>query len=98
MAIYCMLSTIGPEGWRTIAENPNRIRMVNEEVEAMGFTIIGQYSLMGRYDFLTIIEAGDDANLARLALNLASRGTMKTETIPAIEIEKYISTLLSPPV
>jgi uncharacterized protein with GYD domain len=56
-----------------------------------------QYALLGQYDFLNIIEAPDDVTVAKLATKLAARGTMKTTTIKAIEVEDYINALAEVP-
>ena len=39
MPMYLMLSTLGPEGMATLRENPQRLKQVNEEVEAMGVRV-----------------------------------------------------------
>lgn len=93
MPKYVMLSTIGPEGWATIREKPERIRGVTDEVEAMGLTVIAQYAVMGQYDFVNIIEAPDEATMARAAVMLAARGTMRSTTLQALEVEELISAL-----
>jgi uncharacterized protein with GYD domain len=92
---YAMLTTLGPDGWATVRENPERIREVTREVEGMGLKVIAQYALMGQYDFLNVIEAPDEATMARAAITLASRGTMRTTTFQAISIEELIESLSS---
>lgn len=93
MPTYVMLSTIGPDGWGTIRENPDRIDQVREEVEAMGLEVKSQYALMGQYDFLNVIEAPDEATMAKAAITLAARGTMRTTTLQAIPVEELVATL-----
>ena len=88
-----MLSTLGPDGWSTIREHPERIREVTHEVEALGLKVLVQYGLMGQYDFLNVIEAPDEATMARAAVMLAARGTMRTTTFQAIAIDELIETL-----
>jgi uncharacterized protein with GYD domain len=96
MPMYAMLSTLGPGGWETLREKPERIRAVTAEVEAMGLKVHAQYALMGQYDFLNIIEAPDDETMAKAAIMLASRGTMRTTTLPAIPVEQLIARLKAP--
>ena len=72
MPMYAMLSTLGPGGWETLRERPDRIREVSSEVEALGLTVHAQYALMGQYDFLNIIEAPDEETMAKAAIMLAS--------------------------
>jgi uncharacterized protein with GYD domain len=96
MPTYVMLTTLGPDGWETLRENPDRINGVREEVEALGLKVIAQYALMGQYDFLNVIEAPDEQAMAHAAIMLAARGTMRTTTMQAIPVEKLIETLRSP--
>ena len=93
MPSYVMLSTLGPDGWATVREHPERIREVTQEVESMGLRVIVQYGLMGQYDFLTVIDAPDEATMARAAVTLAARGTMRTTTFQAIAVEDLIEHL-----
>jgi uncharacterized protein with GYD domain len=88
-----MLTTLGPDGWATVRENPERIREVTREVESMGLRVVVQYALMGQYDFLNVIEAPDEATMARAAITLAARGTMRTTTYQAISIDELIASL-----
>ncbi len=78
MPTYAMLSTLGPDGWETLRQKPDRIREVRSEVEALGLTVHAQYALMGQYDFLYIIEAPDEGTMAKAAVTLAARGTMRS--------------------
>jgi uncharacterized protein with GYD domain len=88
-----MLSTLGPGGWATLRENPDRLREVTSEVESMGLTVVAQYALLGQWDFLNIIEAPDEAAMARAAVALAARGTMRTTTMQALPIETLVDAL-----
>ena len=88
-----MLSTLGPDGWETVRQNPDRISAVRDEVEALGLKVHAQYALMGQYDFLSVIEADDEKAMAKAAIMLAARGTMRTTTLPAIPVEELIAQL-----
>lgn len=88
-----MLSTLGPGGWATLREKPERMYEVTREVEAMGLKVIAQYALLGQWDFLNIIEAPDEKAMARCATALAARGTMRTTTLQAIPIDELVQAL-----
>jgi uncharacterized protein with GYD domain len=88
-----MLSTLGPGGWATVREKPERIHEVTREVESLGLKVIAQYALMGQWDFLNIIEAPDEATMAKAAVMLAARGTMRTQTLQALPIEDLVQAL-----
>jgi uncharacterized protein with GYD domain len=93
MPKYVMLSTLGPDGSARLAENPERLREVSQEVEAMGVTVLQQYAVLGQWDFINIIEAPNDMAMAKVATALASRGTLKTMTLPIIDIDTFIEGL-----
>jgi uncharacterized protein with GYD domain len=90
---YVMLSTLGPDGSARLRENPERLREVSAEVEAMGVSVLHQFAVLGQWDFVNILEAPDDVTMARVATTLASRGTLKTTTYPIIEIDDFIAGL-----
>jgi len=93
MPIYLMLTQLTDEGRKTIKEKPERIKEVNQEVEKMGVKILSQYALLGVYDFVNILEAPDNQTVARVAVELGSRGTLNTTTLAALSIDEFISTL-----
>ncbi len=90
MGIYIMLSTLTDEGAKTIKERPERIQEANREVEAMGVKVLAQYAVLGPYDFINIVEAPDNETVARVSVELSSRGSVKIMTLPAIPIETFI--------
>lgn len=93
MGTYVMLSTITDGGAKTIKANPHRIQQVNDEVESLGAKILSQYAVMGPYDFVTILEAPDNETVARVSLELSSRGSVKIMTLAAIPVEQFIERL-----
>lgn len=90
MPTFVMLSTLGPDGHATMRDHPDRLRQVNADVEAMGVKVLSQYALLGPYDFLNVLEAPDELTMAKVATTLAARGTLKTLTLTAMEIDDYL--------
>jgi uncharacterized protein with GYD domain len=93
MPTYVMLSTLTPEGVQTIKSNPQRIREVNNEIEQLGATVRAQWAVLGQYDFVNVIEAPDERTIARVSLELGSRGTAHYETLSAIPVDDFIAAL-----
>ncbi len=93
MATYVMLTTLTDQGRKTIKENPQRIKEVNKEVEAMGIKILAQYALLGPYDFINILEAKDNKAITKVAIDLGSRGTLQTLTMAAMTLDEFIGNL-----
>ena len=93
MPTFVMLSTLTPEGVQTIKNNPSRIQEVNKEIEQLGATVKAQWATLGQYDFVNIIEAPDETTMARVSLELGSRGTARYESLVAIPVDDFVSAL-----
>jgi uncharacterized protein with GYD domain len=91
MPLYILLSTLTPEGRKTIKKNAERIREVNKEIEAFGAKVVAQYAVLGPYDFVNVVEAPDNKAIANVSLELGSRGTIEIMTLPAIPVNDFIS-------
>ena len=93
MGLYVMLTSLTDEGRKTIKEHPGRIKEVNKEVEAMGVKVLAQYALLGRYDFVNILEAPSNEAISKVAVELGSRGTLQTMTMVAMKVYDFIKSL-----
>jgi len=97
MATYIMLSTLTDEGRKTLKERPDRLAAVNKEVEAMGARVRAQYAVLGGYDFVNVIDAPSNEIMARISMELGSRGTIKITTLPGMPIEEFINNMKAAP-
>jgi len=93
MPTYIMLSQLTTNGVETVKHNPARIREVNEEIAQLGATVKAQWATLGRFDFINVVEAPDDATMAKVSLELGSRGTVRFESLPAIPVDDFIASL-----
>ena len=93
MPTYIMLTSLTPEGVQTIKNNPSRIREVNREIEQLGARVTSQWATLGRFDFVNVVEAPDEATMARVSIEMGSRGTGSYETLVAIPIDDFIANL-----
>ena len=87
---YIMFSKLTERGRDRVRTHPERILEVNHEVELRGCHVVAQYAMMGDHDFVTIIEAPDNGEMSRIAIELGARGTIDTTTYTAIPIEEFI--------
>ncbi|MBN2488854.1 MAG: GYD domain-containing protein [Methanosarcinaceae archaeon] len=93
MSIYVIVSRLTDEGARTLKKNPDRVKEVNHELEGMGVKVLEQYFILGEFDFLNIVEADNETTLSRAVVELASRGSIRTQTFSAIPIDEFIRSL-----
>ena len=68
MPKYIVLSTLTDHGLKTLKENPDRLTEVNTEIQRMGANVLEQWAVLGQYDFVTVIEAPDNATMTRVSV------------------------------
>lgn len=91
--MYVVLSKLTDEGRKTLKAKPDRLKEVNVELGRMGVKVLQQYALLGKYDFLNVIEAPDNGTVVKVMVNLGARGTLETMTMSALTIDEFLSTL-----
>ena len=93
MATYILISSLTDEGRKTLKERPERLAEVNKEVESMGGRITAQYAVLGEFDFVTVLEAPSNEAVAKISVELGSRGTLQITSIPALSISAFVDIL-----
>jgi uncharacterized protein with GYD domain len=93
MATFIMLTRLTADGVKTIKNNPTRVQEVNKEVEQLGAKVQGQWATLGEYDFVSVVEAPDAETMAKVSVELGSRGTTSNSTMAAIPAEDFINSL-----
>ena len=93
MATFILLSSLTDEGAQTLTHEPERLKEVNQELERMGVRVLNQWAVLGPYDFVNLVEAPDNATIARVSLQLSARGTIRITSLPAIPIDELIAAL-----
>jgi uncharacterized protein with GYD domain len=93
MPDYIMLTNLTAEGVQTLKGNPNRVQEVNKEVEQLGVKVKSQWAVLGQYDFITVVEAPDEKTMAKVSVELGSRGTMSSQTLAAIPADELAKAL-----
>ena len=93
MSVYVMLSTLSESGRKVLRGRPGWIRKVNADMQRMGARVVAQYAVLGPYDFVTIIEAPDNATISRVSVELGARGGVAGMTMAAIPLDEFIGRL-----
>ncbi len=93
MPTYIMLTTLTAQGVQTLRSNPERLREVNRDVEELGARVLHQWATIGPYDFVNVVEAPDDATIARVSIALGARGSAKLQTMSALTIDELFSAI-----
>ena len=93
MPTYLMLSRLTAKGVQTLNSNPARLKEVNKDVEELGAKVLHQWASLGPFDFVNVVEAPDAETIARVSVQLGSRGSSKLESYELIEIDALLDQL-----
>src|SRR5258706_12970263 len=88
-----LLSNLTDEGAKALKANPKQLQEVNKEIEKFGAKVTAQYAVLGPYDFVSIVECPDNETIARVSVELASRGSIRLLTLAATPVANFIRTL-----
>jgi uncharacterized protein with GYD domain len=91
MPTYISFVRFTQSGVEKIKDSPSRLDAARKAFEAAGARIKDFYLVMGQYDIVTVVEAPNDETMAKLALTLGARGTVRTETVRAFTEAEYRS-------
>ena len=93
MPLFIMLTNLTADGVKTLKNNPARVAEVNKEVEQLGVKVLDQWATLGQYDFVSVVEAPDAQTMAKVSVELGSRGTISSQTLTAITAEEFAGSL-----
>ena len=86
MSLYFLLGTLTASGQQKVYDSRDMFMEATRGIKVDGAEILGQYAVLGRYDFVMMVEADDNDAVARLSLELGVRIGLHIETLPAIAI------------
>ncbi len=96
MARYLLLSRFTQQGIETIKDGAARLDAAKQTFQELGAELKDFYLTLGAYDAAVVIEAPDDATVAKASLAIGSLGNVRIETLRAFTEEEYreiVSTL-----
>jgi len=93
MSLYVMLSQPTTEGLRHLRANPDRLDEVRREIEAVDAKVVHRYALPGNLSFLTVVDVPNNLGAFRLAVERQSTGRVRTEILPAIDLDLFVRLL-----
>ncbi len=89
MTTYIMLAKFTEQGIRNAKGSPDRLDKAKHLLAEMGGTFQHFFLTMGKYDFIAVYEAPDDAVAARFNLQLGMLGNLRTQTLKAFPEAAY---------
>jgi uncharacterized protein with GYD domain len=89
MPTYIAMLKWTPQGLRDLKESPSRLDAARKGFEKAGARMKDFYLVTGKHDMIAVIEAPDDATLAKALLSTMSQGSVTTETCRAFTESEY---------
>ena len=86
MAIYFLLGRLSSEGQRMLRNNPDLVSETAATLEVEGGRILGQYAVLGHYDYITMVLADENEAVARLSAEFGARTGIHFETLSAVAV------------
>ncbi len=89
MPTYIGLYKLTDQGVKNIKDAPGRVEDAIKGAQAMGGKVIGVYSVMGEYDYVSIGEFPSDEIAMAFVMTLGSRGNVRTTSLKAFTKEEF---------
>ena len=86
MSLYFLLGTLTERGQQMLRNNPNLPTEISRSIDTDEAEVLGQYAVLGRYDFVMLVEADDNQAVAKLSLEMGVRVGLHIETLPALAV------------
>lgn len=88
MPVYVQLLKWTDQGRKNAATVADRVEAVSKQVQDMGVKTIGTYVTMGRFDQVIIADCPNDEAAAKVAMLIAGRGNVTSETLRAFTMDE----------
>jgi uncharacterized protein with GYD domain len=89
MPTYIAMLKWTPQGLQNIRKSASRLEAARKGFETAGARMKDFYMVTGQYDMIAIVDAPDDATLAKAILGSTSQGNITSETCRAFTEEEY---------
>jgi uncharacterized protein with GYD domain len=89
MPIYVVLSNFTEQGRTDIKNTSERLDRLAPVADKLGVKVLANAITMGHYDVVTVMEAADDATIARVIGTVLSRGFVTTQTLRGFTSDEF---------
>ena len=89
MPIFAALGTLTEQGLKNLEAMDLRHKKAVEAAEKRGAKVLASYALLGRYDFLVILEAPDTKTAAYVLTKEAEHGNVRYQTMEAFPMSEF---------
>jgi uncharacterized protein with GYD domain len=89
MPMYVVLSNFTETGRTDVKNTSERLDRLAPVAQKLGVKILANAITMGQYDVVTVMEAPDDATIAKVIGTVLSRGYVTTQTMRGFSIDEF---------
>jgi uncharacterized protein with GYD domain len=89
MPTYIAMFNWTQQGLQNIKQSPSRLDAARKGFESAGVKLKDFYMVTGQYDMVAVIDAPDDAAVAKAILAASSQGSITSQTCRAFTEEEY---------
>ena len=97
MSLYFLLGTLSTGGRNMLYDDPDLLVKCTRNVNVEGAKILGTYAVLGRYDYVLMVDADDNEAVAKISLEMGVGTGLHIETLPAIAIGFLADTMSDDP-
>lgn len=83
MPTYVVLAKLTQQGVQGAKEIPKRRQQGKDVAKELGITFRDGCLTMGKYDVVFVLDAPDDATMAKYAMRIGMQGNLSTQTLRA---------------
>ena len=86
MPTYIVLGNFTDQGIRNAKDIPKRAEAAKTMARKTGVTVKDTFYTLGAYDFVSILDAPDEASLTAFGLGVGALGNVRTQTLRAFSV------------
>jgi uncharacterized protein with GYD domain len=81
-----------PEGRARALQDPDYLSREENAIAIPGVQTLGLYAVLGQYDFVTIVEAQGNEEIARFSIELGVKANVHITTLPTVPASRLETT------
>ena len=89
MPIYVVLSKFTEQGRTDVKNTSERLDRLAPVAQKLGVKVLANAITMGQYDVVTVMEAADDATIAKVVSTVMSRNYVTTQTMRGFTADEF---------
>ena len=89
MPIYVVLSNFTEKGREDVKGTSERLDRLTPVADKLGVKVLANAITMGQYDVVTVMDAADDATIAKVISTVLARGYVTTQTMRGFTADEF---------